>query len=269
MEFLNKIHYENQIVTYNKLNAAFKSIGIKEGDNLIVHCSLKKMGYVVGGVETIFLAVTGAVGNMGNVIVPSQSAELSHPESWQYPPLKDSLIKIVADNILGYDKNQTPVSPALGKFCEYFCMHSSTIRSNHPLYSFSVFGKDADSISKNHSLDFPFGINSPLYWLYLNGGKILMIGTDFDTNTSIHLAETLVCKEEIMEKAKIRNNCQDEWVCFKNALLNKYDDYLALEKAYCLDNKDTFLSYKLGDNEVRVFDLKLVVDYAIKYYSDK
>lgn len=148
MEFLKKIHSENQIVTFDKLKTAFELVGIKEGDNLIVHCSMKKMGYVVGGVETVFNAVASAVGDIGNVIVPSQSFELSHPESWQYPPLKDSLISIVDNNMLGYDKNLTPVSSSLGKFCEYFCMHSKTVRSNHPLYSFSVFGKDAEEIAK-------------------------------------------------------------------------------------------------------------------------
>lgn len=266
MEFLKNINCINQIICCDQLKEVLKIIGIKDGDNLIVHCSLKKMGYVVGGVEAIFEAVTASVGNMGNVIVPSQSVELSHPESWQYPPLKDSLINVVADNMLGFDKNLTPVSSSLGKFCEYFCMHSGTVRSNHPLYSFSIFGKDSDTIAATQSLDFPFGVNSPLYWLYLNGGKILMIGTDFETNTTIHLAETLVYKDIVIEKAKIKNNA---WVCFQNRLLDKYDDYIDLEKAYCVDNQDSFLSYKLGNSEIRVFEVKSLVDYAIKYYSDK
>ncbi len=269
MEFLNDITTEKSIVDYYDIIDALEELCINSGDNIIVHCSLSKIGYLIGGVETLYRALKFRIGLSGNIIVPSQSIELSHPKTWRYPPLKKQFINKVSDGILGYDSQTTPVSPSLGVFCEYITMLKDTVRTQHPLYSFAINGKDSKKISKFQNLDLPFGSNSPLDWLYQNNGKILMIGTDFETNTSIHLAESKVFKANIIEEGKIRKKGRDEWVKFKNVELGKYDDYTDIERIYLHKYMDFYKVKGIGNTSIRIFCLKSVVDFCIEYYLKK
>lgn len=269
MLFLNNIKTNNEIVTLNDLLMGLNKLGITDGDNLILHCSLKSFGYLVGGEETIFMAIKSIIKDKGNIVVPSQSVELSHPESWTNPPLPKELISKVADNIPGFNKETTIVSKALGQFCGYFWKLKEVYRTNHPLYSFTVYGSSSHEISMSQTLDFPFGDHSPLGWLYNNCGKILMLGTDFETNTAIHLAETRVYEEIVVEKAKISTEKGDEWISFKNKPLDNYDDYLELEKEYCKQHINMCRCVKVGNSILKVYDLKSVVDFSSKYYLSK
>lgn len=271
MDFLKKLTSEDEVIGYTDIIEVLQQVGIEKNDNLIVHVSMKSLGYVVGGVESIYRSFIDIVSEDGTIIVPAQSIELSHPGSWQNPPIKREWVPKVAELILPFNKRRTPVSPELGIFCNYFSSQEETIRTNHPLYSFSIYGKlgKNDMMVNNKNLDFPFDMNSPLGWLYKNKGKIVMLGTDFETNTAIHLSETIVYSDIIEEKAKVLYKLGSRWVRIKNIELEKYDDFKELEKKYCQENQEAFLSCKLGNGLVRVFDFKNLVDYSARYYNEK
>ena len=46
-----------------------KEIGLESGDNVIVHTSLKSMGYVCGGAQAVIEALIETVGENGTIIV--------------------------------------------------------------------------------------------------------------------------------------------------------------------------------------------------------
>ena len=55
--------------------------------------------------------------------------------------------------------------------------------------SFASCGPLAEILTKEQSLPNKFGECSPLGSLYRHRGKILLLGVDHDSNTSLHLAE--------------------------------------------------------------------------------
>ena len=59
--------------SYETLVNDFKNIGIKAGDVLVVHSSLKSMGNVDGGAETVIDAVLDAVGEEGTFAVSTMA----------------------------------------------------------------------------------------------------------------------------------------------------------------------------------------------------
>ena len=189
-------------ITKEFLNHKFSQLGIKQGDILLVHASLSSLGYIVGGAEALFLALRDVIGEQGTIVVPSQTVEISDPASWQYPPVPEEWHDVIRNAMPAYSK-ELLYSKAMGAFSQFIGILPDSIRSNHPMYSFTAIGEKAVEIIGKDTFDFPFGEESPLARMYSIGAKVLMIGTGFETNTSLHLAENRLNREVIQEKSKI------------------------------------------------------------------
>ena len=265
--FMQKSIEKNYIpITKEFLVDKFSRLGIKRGDTLLVHASLSSLGYVVGGAEALFLALREVIGNEGTIVVPSQTVEISDPASWQYPPVPDEWHAVIRDAMPAYSK-ELSYSKAMGAFSQLIGILPNSIRSNHPMYSFTAIGEKAIEIIGQDSFDFPFGDESPLGRLYSIGAKILMIGTDFETNTSLHLAENRLNRAVIQERSKILTKDGEKWISFKNIELDLYDDYLEIQKNFMKQfNVNHIL---INEGTVYLFDMKECVDFTQHYYQIK
>lgn len=253
-------------ITKEVLIHKFSQLGIKQGDTLLVHASLSSLGYVVGGAEDLFLALRDVIGEQGTIVVPSQTVEISDPASWQYTPVPEEWHDVIRNAMPAYSK-ELSYSKAMGAFSQFIGILPDSIRSNHPMYSFTAIGKKASEIIEQDSLDFPFGDKSPLGRLYSIGAKILMIGTDFETNTSLHLAENRLNRAVIQERSKILTKDGEKWISFKNSELDLYDDYLEIQKNFMEQfNVNHIL---INEGTVYLFDMKECVDFTQHYYQIK
>lgn len=151
------------------LVADLKQAGIREGDNLIVHSSLKSVGPVEKGPETVVEALLQAIGPAGNLLVPTFTYSLP---MWDCDP---------------FDLHHTP--GRVGAIPEFVRQHPWARRSFHPTHSVAVIGPDAEAIIANHLQATPIGLTSPFGRMYRRGAKILMLGTFQDTNSSLHYCE--------------------------------------------------------------------------------
>ena len=253
-------------ITKEVLINKFYQLGIKEGDTLLVHASLSSLGYVVGGAEALFWALREVIGDKGTIVVPSQTVEISDPASWQYPPVPQEWHDVIRDAMPAYSKNLS-YSKAMGAFSQFIGILPDSIRSNHPMYSYTAIGEKASEIIGQDSFDFPFGDESSLGRMYSIGAKVLMIGTDFETNTSLHLAENRLNREVIHEKSKILTKDREKWISFKNIELDIYDDYLEIQKNFTEHYTVNHIS--INESNVYLFDMKECVDFAEHYYQLK
>ena len=253
-------------ITKDFLIDKFSQLGIKEGDTLFVHASLSSLGYVVGGAEALFLALREVIGEQGTIIVPSQTVEISDPAAWQYPPVPKEWHDVIRASMPAYSK-ELSYSKSMGAFSQFIGILPDSIRSNHPMYSFTAIGEKAGEIIGQDSFDFPFGDKSPLGRMYSIGAKVLMIGTDFETNTSLHLAENRLNREVIYEKSKILTKDREKWITFKNIELDIYDNYLEIQKNFM--EQYTVNHISINESNVYLFDMKECVDFAEHYYQLK
>jgi len=253
-------------ITKEFLVDKFSRLGIKQGDTLLVHASLSSLGYVVGGAETLFLALRDVIGEQGTIVVPSQTVEISDPACWQYPPVPEEWYDVIRDAMPAYSKDLS-YSKAMGAFSQFIGILPDSIRSNHPMYSFTAIGEKASEIIGQDSFDFPFGDKSPLGRMYSLGAKVLMIGTDFETNTSLHLAENRLNREVIHEKSKILTKDGEKWILFKNIELDIYDDYLEIQNRFMENHLVAHTT--INEGTVYLFDMKECVDFAEHYYQLK
>ena len=57
-----------------------KRVGLQKNDVVMVHASLKSMGYICGGAQTVIEALIEVVGEEGTIMMPTQSWRNLDPE---------------------------------------------------------------------------------------------------------------------------------------------------------------------------------------------
>ncbi len=170
-------------ITQDLMNA-----GLTPGITVIVHSSLSSLGWVCGGGVTVVQALMDVITSEGTLLMPTHSSDYSDPEPWKAPPVPEEWWQTIRDTMPVYDPKTTPTRN-MGKIVEVFRTYENVLRSSHPSLSFAGWGKNAETIIKNHSLDYSLGEESPLARLYDLNGSVLLLGTQYDTCTTFHLAE--------------------------------------------------------------------------------
>ncbi len=174
--------------TRDSIAADLHTLGLEPGDNVIVHSSIKSLGWVVGGAPAVVQALIDVVGEEGTIVTPSHSYGHTDPATWTSPRVRDDWIPLIRENLPAFDPATTPTT-RMGQIVEVFRTWPGTLRSRHPDVSFCARGANAEFITANHSYEMVQGNGSPLARLYDLGGKVLFIGVGYDRNTSFHLAE--------------------------------------------------------------------------------
>ncbi len=148
-------------------------LGVREGGVLLVHSSLRALGHVEGGPETVIQALLAALGPEGTLLMPALTYEHVTPEN----PI--------------FDVRCTPSN--VGAIPEYFRTRPGTRRSVHPTHSICAVGPRTAELLDEHPLDdTPCGPHSPFRKLRDVGGQLLMLGCGLHPNTSFHAIEELV-----------------------------------------------------------------------------
>jgi aminoglycoside 3-N-acetyltransferase len=157
-------------VTQHDIADGLRRLGVKEGDIILVHSSLSKFGYVVGGADAVVDALLEAVGHQGTAMVPTHTWDRVRAEM----PV--------------FDVRATP--SAVGAVTEAFRARPGARRSLHPTHSCAAMGALRDRMLKDHEKQVtPCGARSPYQRLLRYGGKIVFLGVSFVVNTTFHALE--------------------------------------------------------------------------------
>ncbi len=162
---------EKKTVTREQLLRDLRAAGVAEGDVLVVHSSLKAVGWIEGGAKVMIEALQETLGPEGTLIMPTFTFSLA---SWNLP---------------AFDAKRT--FSRVGMLTQIFWQSKNTIRTRHPTHSVAAWGKLAEEITAG-PIDYqPLGKTSPLDRARLAGAKILLIGVGQDRNSTIHIAESI------------------------------------------------------------------------------
>jgi len=163
---------EDQVISF--LAKKWESSGVKKGDVLLVHSSLKRiLKKASDELKTavtpsmVYESLVKSVGEEGTLILPLFN--------FDFPKSKF------------FDINKTPSH--MGVLTEIARNHKDSIRTGHPIYSFAIRGKHANKF-KNVDNECGYGADSPFAIIQQLKGKIASIGlTDQNSMTSYHYVE--------------------------------------------------------------------------------
>ncbi|MCW3792036.1 AAC(3) family N-acetyltransferase [Paenibacillus sp. LS1] len=244
-----------------------RRIGISEGMTLIVHSSLKSIGKVVGGPVSIILALEEAVGENGNIVMPTQTEHLCEPAIHDGSGLTVEEIKIIKENMPIYYPDLTPTS-YMGIIPEVFRKQNNVFRSSHPHMSFAAWGKEAEQITADHKLDYALSVTSPLGKVYELGGYILLLGAPTNSNTSLHLAEYRQQNTFVKPKVwgvKMLIEEHEQWVTY-NDINNESDDFDQIFDEFNM-NTNIVTEGLVGEAVSYLIPHREMVDYAVGWMN--
>lgn len=166
-------------VTKKEIIEGLKRLGLKDGDIVIAHSSLKSFGHVEGGADAVIDALLAVVGHRGTVCMPTLTWGDYGPDN--PPPL--------------FDPETNP--GIVGKIPEMFRRRPEAKRSAHPTHSIAAIGPGADELIKDHEYsETPCGPDSPWGKIAKWNGYVLMIGCGIQPLTMSHGPEEVVHKNE-------------------------------------------------------------------------
>jgi aminoglycoside 3-N-acetyltransferase len=174
--------------TVGSLSADLRALGVAARGVVLLHSSLRSLGFVVGGAQAVVQALLDVVGTDGTLVVPTHTSDNSDPVDWQHPPVPESWWPVIREQAPGFDPALSR-SRSMGVIAESVRTWPGALRSNHPWVSFAAIGAHAADITADHQLDDALGERSPLGAVYRLDGSVLLLGCGYDSNTSLHLGE--------------------------------------------------------------------------------
>lgn len=174
---LEKQKERGQVFTEEQLVEQLISVGISEGDDIMVHCAMSKIGYLEHGPSTLVNAFLKVIGPKGNLLMPSS-------------PVDKLQLDYIRENKT-FDVLHTPSK--MGAVSEYFRKMKGVERSTNATEPVCVFGPKAKEYCKDHfGKETPYSKSSPWHKLMENNGKIIYIGvTLINAGTHLHVLEDL------------------------------------------------------------------------------
>jgi len=198
-------------------------LGVPRDGIVLVHSSLRAVGWIVGGPVTVVEALRDVLGPDGTIGVPTHTGHNRDPSRWVRPWIAEELWDRVRDAIPAFDPQLTP-SFGLGQLAECVRTWPGARRSDHPQTSFAAIGPAAAELLAGHELTSPLGEQSPLRRLEEANGYALLLGTGYDTCTSFHLAEYRASNPPMQENAcAVRTQRGREWVRYSTVALDDGD----------------------------------------------
>jgi aminoglycoside 3-N-acetyltransferase len=154
-----------------KIAAALSDLGLRTGDVVFVHGSMRSMGYVAGGADAVVDAFLDTLGPEGTIVVPTFI--FSHS----------------ADGVAVFDPERDPSE--MGRLTETVRTRAGADRSCHLVHSVAALGPHAKQITAVQGAA-AWAADGPFWQLYVLGARILLLGVPYLRCTYFHVIEQLV-----------------------------------------------------------------------------
>ncbi|CAN5491453.1 aminoglycoside N3'-acetyltransferase [soil metagenome] len=248
-----------EFIPENQLLNNLKAIGLKEGDSVLVHSSMSKIGLLEKGPETLIDSLLAIIGKEGTLLMPAFPAKGRN---------KDYLIANASFDIL-----KTPSN--MGVVTECFRTLPGVKRSFHPTDSVCALGPLADYYTNSHFGELtPYSKNSPFRKLCTKNGKILMLGTTLNgACTNLHTLEDAVdFKYPVYDNTLFTVEMMNEQG-EKSIMKTKVHNPVYSAKRNCdalkplFEKEGVLINGKIGEAESMLIDANAMLDCMIRNYN--
>jgi aminoglycoside N3'-acetyltransferase len=191
------------LISAAALTQDLKQLGVRGGDTLMVHASLRALGPVDGGAEGVIEALERALGPDGTLLM---ILGCECPWDWVNERLEEEREHLLTGAPV-FDAVNAPAFHEVGHLAEAFRQKPGTVVTDNPSGRFGARGRLAYDLLKDAPWHDYYGPGSPLDRLCQYDGHVLRLGAPPDTTTLLHFAEYLA---DIPVKRRVRRHyrCQ-------------------------------------------------------------
>lgn len=188
---------ESHVHSVDEIAADLDALGLRRGNLVMVHASLKAIGPVEGRAAGVLAAIRRSIGKEGTMLMV-----LGAHNEWAWVNTRPEAERpdLLAE-AEPFDAVATPADPDVGVLAEVFRTVDGTRVSDHPEGRFAAAGPLASELLADVPWDDYYGPSSPLERLVAQEGRVLRVGADLDTATILHYAEYLT---PVPDKRRVR-----------------------------------------------------------------
>ncbi len=255
-------------ILYARLVADLRRLGVETGMTVLVHASLSRVGWIIGGIQTMIEALLETLGPPGTLMMPTHSSEWSEPSRWRNPPVPPESFDAVRAAMPAWDAARS-ATWSMGALAEAFRRWPGVARSRHPQTSFAAVGPATGALLDHHRLGDALGETSPIGRLYALDGHVLLLGVGHANNTSLHLAEyrsDWTGKTWHEEGAPMLVDGERRWQHFEELKVND-DDFAEIGQTFEQSQPGVAIG-QVGNAESRLFRQRPLVDWAVTRMTD-
>lgn len=163
-----------RILTTKDLISDLKSAGFREGDVIMVHSSLSRIGNVDTGADGVIQSLMEGVTQAGTILMPTYGSASEVEDDYKNGKIVDLRVKASTTGIITEKFRQKP----------------HVYRSSHPFSSVCAWGKHAEYVTSSHADDRRIcHPNSPIARFVDLKGKVVGIGVGLGPISIYHVIE--------------------------------------------------------------------------------
>lgn len=164
----------------------FRALGVQPGDVIMLHASVRAVGEIAGGPDEIHLALGDALTPEGTLMMYASCPQ--YVDEIGRGNLTAEQEAELLEKLPAFDARTARAARDNGTLVEFFRTYPGS-RVNDHVVRFVARGKHTEHLFREQPWDFAFGKGSALDRLVELDGKILHLGSDYDTTTFLHYAE--------------------------------------------------------------------------------
>ncbi|PMB48400.1 aminoglycoside 3-N-acetyltransferase [Fischerella thermalis CCMEE 5330] len=252
-------------LTPHQIREALHRLGLQPGQVVMMHGSVKAVGPVLGGPNTILQAVLDTLTPTGTLMMyagwedtPDDLDDLPDAERqhWieHFPPFDPATARAVRDNSI---------------LAEFLRTWPGAHRSLNPEASMVAVGAHAAALTRDHTLNYGYGVGSPLERLVQANGSVLLLGAPLDTITLLHYAEAIAQmrhKEVVHYRVPLLRDGQRVWVEVEDFDTgDPHDDYEFEQIAQAYLDSGQGRKGTVGQAPAYLFDAAGLVAFAVEW----
>ncbi|HET7696048.1 MAG TPA: AAC(3) family N-acetyltransferase [Vicinamibacterales bacterium] len=174
------------MISRDRLAADLRALGLRHGDVVMTHASVRAVGDVAGGPDQIHLAIKDAITPDGTLIMYASCPRYVDEVG------RGNLTPAQEADVLGmlpaFDPATARSARDNGTLVEFFRTWPGSQVNPHPA-RLVAWGAAAGRVFSSQPWDFAFGAGSPLERFVELDGKILLLAPDHDAVTFLHYVE--------------------------------------------------------------------------------
>ena len=212
-------------MTRSDVEEGLLELGLRHGDTVLLHSSLRSFGFVEGGAETVVDAFLAVLGVDGTLVAPTFGA--------------------------------------LGIITEIVREHPRAVRSIHPIAGVAAIGAQAESICRDHwKAETAHGGDTPYTRIATLGGYVCLAGVDQDRNTTLHTVEALLRLPYLNDKTRTFETDEGEVTQTWRFFPGPHRDFIGLDRL--LRQAGVMRMGRIGDSVIRLVKSQDLLDVCLE-----